>query len=60
MGETHMTRYNSGLIGKDVKPPRNVSVRKNRDKVKHGRWLVPAFLVIVTVTLIVVAGTIRG
>lgn len=55
-----MTRYNSGLIGKDVKPPRNVSVRKNRDKVKHGRWLVPAFLVIVTVTLIVVAGTIRG
>ncbi len=39
-------RYGSGLIGLDVKPRRSCRIRRNRQRIRNSRWLLPVAVVI--------------
>ncbi len=53
-----MSHYGTGLIGLDVKPRRKVGYSKrNRYRANPSRWLFPAILALVTLAIIVAAGT---
>ncbi|MFZ2948967.1 MAG: hypothetical protein WA003_05735 [Desulfuromonadaceae bacterium] len=42
-----------GLIGVDVKPPRNTLIRKNRYTKTPARWLIPALIALAGFGIIV-------
>jgi len=53
-----MTKQNTCLIGRDVKPAKKVVIRRNRFKTTYHRWLLfPAIIALVTLVIFVVAGS---
>lgn len=50
-------RYQSGLVGMDVKPHRHRHIKPNRYRpASRRRWVIPAAVAITLIGLVVIAG----